>query len=361
MDNTLSPEMQQQIRAYCEKVCAMHGLDDVREELQDHFEDKMLAYLSNREKLQEQDAFLLVREHLGDAAELKLMFQSVHTGETRATRARRLAAAAAATLALVISAHVVQTVTNFFLVITWGGEETAWLSRFAFAAVQSGTAILIPLALFRILRKWQSDEERGRTPWYVRFRGAQFILLFAGLVLLIPLVPRVAWSLDNVPPGFVSSPAPTPIFGLLLAITALSLISVILVWLWWCDRAPRMRRTQELTLVAWLGLHALEQIVPRLILPSIGLFITDQASIIKDMDSAIVSAVFPGSSTTMMLTYSHPSLVYTFFYGTTYQAFLSTFRTAVLPSYLYLLATALAALAAYRFTQKLKEKRAATG
>lgn len=135
MDNTLSPEMQQQIRAYCDQVCAMNGLDHVREELQDHFEDKMLAYLSCSEKLQEQDAFLLVREHFGDAAALKSMFQTVHVRETGVTLGRRLAAVAAATLALTLVMRVVYVLVDPFLVMAQLNAATMWIGTAGYTLV----------------------------------------------------------------------------------------------------------------------------------------------------------------------------------------------------------------------------------
>jgi len=91
MDEKISPETVERIRELCRKISVAHNLDEeIQRELFSHMEDKLLAYLSGEQKLTEEDAFVLVREHFGEPEEVKAMLENVHVEAVRAGMLRRI-------------------------------------------------------------------------------------------------------------------------------------------------------------------------------------------------------------------------------------------------------------------------------
>jgi hypothetical protein len=92
MSDHLTPETAERLRSLSERITIARGLDDdIRAELAAHMEDKLLAYLSGAEKLTEEDAFVLVREHFGNADNLKKLLKKVHAPERCIAYAGRFA------------------------------------------------------------------------------------------------------------------------------------------------------------------------------------------------------------------------------------------------------------------------------
>lgn len=84
MAEDLSHETAEKIRALCSRISVANSLDqEIQEELYSHLEEKLLAYLSGKEKITEDDAFILVREHFGDPVILKELLKEVHTARGR--------------------------------------------------------------------------------------------------------------------------------------------------------------------------------------------------------------------------------------------------------------------------------------
>ena len=97
MDDNLSPEMVERLRELCRKITVAHNIDEeIQRELCSHMEDKLRAYLSGEEKLTEADALILVREHFGDADNLKRLLRNVHAPERCIAYAGRFAGLPAA-------------------------------------------------------------------------------------------------------------------------------------------------------------------------------------------------------------------------------------------------------------------------
>lgn len=70
--------------ALCGQIAAGHPQEaEIREELRGHMEDKFLAYMSGDERLTEEDAFLLVREHFGNPAVVEELFADVYSTGSR--------------------------------------------------------------------------------------------------------------------------------------------------------------------------------------------------------------------------------------------------------------------------------------
>jgi hypothetical protein len=86
--------VRERMRALCQKITVAYDLDpEIQEELFGHMEDRLLGYMSGEDKLTEEDAYILVREHFGDPAALKGLLHEVHDASVRTTLARRLTAA----------------------------------------------------------------------------------------------------------------------------------------------------------------------------------------------------------------------------------------------------------------------------
>ena len=84
MAENISPETAEKIRALCSRISVANNLDqEIQEELYSHLEEKLLAYLSGKEKITEEDAFILVREHFGDPVKLKGLLRKVHKARGR--------------------------------------------------------------------------------------------------------------------------------------------------------------------------------------------------------------------------------------------------------------------------------------
>jgi hypothetical protein len=361
MDNTLTPEMQQQIRAYCDQVCAMNGLDHVREELQDHFEDKMLAYLSCSEKLQEQDAFLLVREHFGDAAVLKSMFQTVHVREAGVTLGRKLAAVAAATLALTLAMRVVYVLVDPFLVMAQFNADTMWIGVAGFTLVHCATMVLVPVLLFLTLRHWGRAHEEGAEPWYVRRSGSVLLLAIVGLFLAGRLVPYASWSMSGEAFRGPTTEALTVQRWILGAVGVPAVALQILIWLWWCDRAPRSRSALGIALSVWLGLHLLCGVVSSLALPSLGLLISDHQTTLGSGLPVLANPSLFGADFNISLASGSPLLWQMLVSGASRGNWqlLAVVGSVMKSSVSYTIASILLALPVYIFVRRAAARRSA--
>ncbi len=74
MNTPLNNDTQQRARELARTITVAHDLDpEIQEELYGHIEDKLLAYKNGEERITDEDAFILVREHFGNAKELKTM------------------------------------------------------------------------------------------------------------------------------------------------------------------------------------------------------------------------------------------------------------------------------------------------
>ncbi|MFA6242016.1 MAG: hypothetical protein WC655_13870 [Candidatus Hydrogenedentales bacterium] len=261
--------MLQQIQSYCDKVCTMHGLDDVREELQDHFEDKMIAYLSCGEKLQEQDAFLLVREHFGDPAALKSMFQTVHVKEAGVTLGRRICAAFAVALFLCAITQAMFLVTSV-LIHMW--QPTPEMRLLISVAYGNFIMTLFPVALYLILRRWNRRLSMGAPVWFTRMPMPSLLRVLAALILFERLVPTLGWGVMSRP--IVAGGVSHPVEILLMILGLLAFAAQGVVWMWWVDRAPRTK-TALVAALACLCAMTILATGSFSIFPGLGIIITE--------------------------------------------------------------------------------------
>ena len=101
MDNSISPEMEERMRALCDDIASAEDLNsDLHDELYTHIEEKVLGYLSGEEMLSEADAYLLAKEHFGDRAKVRTQLEEVHPAGVKFKLYRRLSIAMILTIAL---------------------------------------------------------------------------------------------------------------------------------------------------------------------------------------------------------------------------------------------------------------------
>lgn len=84
MSDLFNQKTAEKIRALCGRISVANNLDEeIQKELYSHLEEKLLAYLSGRERVTEEDAFILVKEHFGDPENLKGLLKDAHAVKGR--------------------------------------------------------------------------------------------------------------------------------------------------------------------------------------------------------------------------------------------------------------------------------------
>ncbi|MBX3177945.1 MAG: hypothetical protein KF886_11325 [Candidatus Hydrogenedentes bacterium] len=182
MNTPLNDDTQQKARELARQITVAHDLDpEIQEELYGHIEDKLLAYKSGEERVSDEDAFILVREHFGNTATLKGLFQDVHRGMVERSMLRRLLVAAITTLIYVQGvawlAHVMD--------LLFGSANANRLPWGYTSMAVAALACLLPCVCFV---RWKRRMRRGEPVWFFRWStpalAAMALGLFAaGLVL----------------------------------------------------------------------------------------------------------------------------------------------------------------------------------
>lgn len=253
MADSLNQNTRSRIDELCRKISVAHTLDrEIQEELRGHMEDKLLAYLNGQEPLTEDDALLLVREHFGDPAKLKSMFQRVHVVDTRVSFARRLAAIIALYLVYVNLTSLV-----FAVAVAVSVLESGAVAQENMSAYHVLVSTMMPLAIliqWRVLRRWESQIRLGEKPWFQRWRWTSIATLLGVLACIGPFIhlPLGAYNKAMMP-----LPAPAVENALSIGIIVTCVISHALIWMWWCDRPPRLARTLAYGAFAWIILAVL--------------------------------------------------------------------------------------------------------
>jgi hypothetical protein len=252
MADPLSSNTQEQMQALCRKISVAHDLDpEIQKELYGHMEDKLLAYLSGAEQVTEEDAFILVREHFGDPAVLKGLLQDVHAREVHVSLARRLAAAAVATMGIFVAANVLRSITALFLFrCVQIVESLDFISSLSSGFIGGASAIL----LWFVLGRWQRQIDANERPWFLRWRPGWIAVLILLLLVFSKLVPVVL----PAPGEWDEHVAQWPMrfqgayLCLFLLFRLLPLVLKPLAWLWWCDRPPRKPLALMYGFLGWL-------------------------------------------------------------------------------------------------------------
>ena len=275
----ISPQVREQVEALCRQISVAHDLDaDIRKELQGHLEDKLLAYLSGEERLTEDDAFILVREHFGDPAVLKSLFQDVHVYGYHIGLARRLLAAFAATSGVLIlqsAAFLLMTLGLILWADSYGLSESV---RAFIAVVMVSTMLGGVLLMGCVLYRWHRRIEQGERPWFIRWP----LPGVAGLAIILAAVQRVI-PLAHAGPllSFSAYTTATWIAYIYFAACAgIAMVVSCLVWIWWCDRPPRAARAVLYAVAAWLTVQMLGFLIPP---PQLAICITESGLPLKNL------------------------------------------------------------------------------
>ena len=279
--------MQKQIEGFCRQITDAYDFDDIREELHGHIEDKLLDYLSGEEKLTEDDAFVLVRNHFGNPDNIKELLQKVHGREVKGSLARRIGAVLVATAAVEIlislRMHVVDLMKYIDRFLFSISRDFAGNTNFPFHPLSFFTQwfglIGISLLLWIVLVRWQRKADIGSVPWFQRVKPVVFVALLVGF-LMLQMVDPLFQSMQHAENGFdarrphhISHPIKPDIsirhyarvfrnsiffgfrnpFRFRDGYVLVYFILQLLAWLWWCDMPQRRFKSHVYTLGVWSG------------------------------------------------------------------------------------------------------------
>ncbi|MBI5095592.1 MAG: hypothetical protein HZB26_24555 [Candidatus Hydrogenedentes bacterium] len=233
----LDPKTREHLQGLCRQITVAHELDpEIQEELYGHMEDKLLAYLSGEERVSEQDAFVLVREHFGDPAVLKGLLRDAHPREARVTYARRLLAAFVLFLTVDVVVKIVTAIVGAAGVWYTYGHGRDWSSY-----IQVYPQLMFPLnwasvvVICLVLIRWNRRTREGRSIYLFRAPLPHVISMVALLLLMYALTPDLRFTRALAPDA--AGREITEVFFYFYSSIGVGLS--FMLWLWWCDRPPR--------------------------------------------------------------------------------------------------------------------------
>jgi hypothetical protein len=251
MADTVNARTQNAIRAICRDIVDIHCLDaELEKELYGHIEDKVLGYLRGDEALSPEDAVILARAHFGDPAALKQLLVGVHAVQAFDSLARRLAALMAATVAAGLAGDLLGNALASVL----ARVGLAWLTGPFALGVQH--SILSLALLWLCLWYWQRRVDAGKRVWF-RTWPASRVIIALGIVF------ATGWAIE-FRGGYLAltallsplSAQPDPMnvtfVWVQLTIAGMTMALNCILWLWWCDVAPRLWQNLVVTALAWV-------------------------------------------------------------------------------------------------------------
>jgi len=262
MKMQLNHAAREKARELARKITVAHDLDpEIQEELYGHIEDKLLAYTSGEERISDEDAFILVREHFGDAKMLRSMFAEVHEAAATLALGRLIGAACVITLAVTwlctLLALPFQGLALYLL--EHGATDGAVMPPVAFLLYHAMVPVL-PIGVALAFVHWRKCLEAGKRPWFYRWSKWDFLRCGAILFTAIPFTP----SFELVPFHALSpdlaafEPTDTQ-----AAIGAWMIqCSLCVAWLWWCGAELRRPSTAMYCVGGWMALHVAMGVVP---------------------------------------------------------------------------------------------------
>ena len=263
-DQHLDSALEEKARALCAQITVAHDLDsEIQEELYGHVEDKILGYLSGEIPVTGDDALILVREHFGDAAAIKSLFQDVHAVEATMSQWRRYAAAAVATLGCLLIGKLALIFAtmglHYYNFTRIPAAESASADSPLLTLTESGALQpLLFLAMLGVtclgpwvvLIRWQRRFRNGERPWYYRRSPWKLAALLITLILFHVMIPLMPLTMNLA----------LPLWYLALAYALFA--AQCIAWIWWCDVPPRSKRNSLNAACAWAIAVALLTAVP---------------------------------------------------------------------------------------------------
>lgn len=242
MAEQLSDAAAQRVKALCGKMALANGLDEqIQRELCGHMEDELLAYLSGRQRLSEDDAMILVEKHFGDPAVIRGLLREVHTVDSGVSVVRRL-----------LGVAVVGGVGSVATCLAWGAS--GWTGGGRAVGIFGGflAGALGPILLWAAGIWWTRRAKRGHTPWFDRLPMGVLVSLCLALLVLVRLAQWASIQL-SVPTGPGANWGRVLPTAVVFAWELLVNGAILAAWAWWCDWPGFGTRRAAFGAAAWAG------------------------------------------------------------------------------------------------------------
>jgi hypothetical protein len=246
MNTPLNNDTQQKARDLARKITVAHDLDpEIQEELYGHIEDKLLAYKSGEERVSDADAFILVREHFGDAKVIRGLLRGVHREAVQVSLLRQILTLVIATSAFYIASAFTGGIVQICvaLLIGDGGAPSRALYQ---SLIQYSSLPVIGGILFVYLFRWKRLLRLGKLPWFTEWPLSKLV----GIAIALT---AVKWATPAISFAYSTATFPYRYEPILLTILSLGpVFCMCTAWLWWGDSARRgLRRLFGVSMI-WL-------------------------------------------------------------------------------------------------------------
>ncbi len=252
----LSPEIVAKIDALAKQISVAEHLDaEIQAELRGHVEDKVRGYLSGEVRVSEGDAMILAKAHFGDAQVVKAMFQGVHRVEHATSLGRKLVAAFVATqivsAVLAVVDVLFRKLFGYHIAVLQGAH--AIYPQAPYHSATAGILVLEAALLWAIFFYWRWRQSRGRRMWFERWNPVALAAVVLGVVVgLLSL----DWGIHQSSWYISYQLMPTLTYKMVVISWVWECVSrgtQAALWIWWCDGAPRTRRTLLYAMVCWIA------------------------------------------------------------------------------------------------------------
>ena len=225
---------------------------------------KLQEYFIGKEKLTEEEAFILVREHFGKPEQIRELLEEVHSVETHVSFIRKLGAIYIATsVVFLFSDYIEQFIQSLFfgfLNFQFIRDEIIFSS---YITIYLPLIFSISILLFVVYR-WRIKMENGERMWFENLNP--YLFIFTALAMFFFILPANAeiyfpigkhalnpLSALSVKMGAISPL--NPIFSHFMHILRnekiLSDALICMTWLWWFDRSAKRILSISLGFISW--------------------------------------------------------------------------------------------------------------
>ena len=257
MNTPLNDDTQQKARELARKITVAQDLDpEIQEELYGHIEDKLLAYKNGEERISDEDAFILVREHFGNAKELKAMLQDVHVEAVQVTLVRRVLALV---LVLLVAGWVsasLNALANMVSIPFFSSNGLPSSFHFQLFVSYPLRAFML-VGTFGVLYRWKRRMLTGNAPWICRWPLLRMVQWIVILLVLRAVMPHFSFSSPTSP-----NPISPVLMGLLYGYGTIDLVGRCVLWLWWTDVLSGRLFQQLLVGTTWVFYSLLHSLYP---------------------------------------------------------------------------------------------------
>jgi hypothetical protein len=247
MPENLSPETAERIRALCGQISVARTIDEeIRQELYSHMEDKFLGYLRGEEKITEEEAFILVREHFGKPEQIRALLEEVYREEDTVGFFRKLGAIFLVTF---LTTSLLKFCLDFLI---WSISPKFWQSVKLLNYLKIESMLAFDLEFFSsfslfvfILYRWWKGIKNGRELWFVKLNPWIYMILTFSLTLILPVI-----LVKLLPRGYQYPAYTIPGKGVHFEFL-LSYILICLAWIWWFNEPVKRIRHIVIGFISW--------------------------------------------------------------------------------------------------------------